>query len=57
MYVDDRIVVAFLIKRAGLSHSLTVSISWKRKALCKKKKKKIYDTFQISKFYEFGIFL
>lgn len=54
MYVDDRIVVAFLIKRAGLSHSLTVSISWKRKALCKKK---IYDTFQISKFYEFGIFL
>lgn len=55
MYVDDRIVVAFLIKRAGLSHSLTVSISWKRKALCKKKK--IYDTFQILKFYEFGIFL
>lgn len=56
MYVDDRIVVAFLIKRACLSHSLTVSISWKRKALCEKKKK-IYDTFQISKFYEFGIFL
>lgn len=53
MYVDDRIVVAFLIKRAGLSHSLSVSISWKRKALCKK----IYDTFQVLKFYEFGIFL
>lgn len=56
MYVDDRIVVAFLIKRAGLSHSLTVSISWKRKALYKKKER--YMTlFKFLKFYEFGIFL
>lgn len=57
MYVDDRIVVAFLIKRAGLSHSLTVSISWKRKALCKKKKKRYMTLFKFLKFYEFGIFL
>lgn len=37
MYVDDRIVVVFLIKRVGFSYFLIVLIFWKRKVFYKKK--------------------
>lgn len=57
MYVDDRIVVVFLIKRVGFSYFLIVLIFWKRKVFCKKKKKDIWYFLNFKVLWVWNFFL